>query len=347
MVIDDATGTVTNISSSPGSYYNNGTYRSFMYYYNAIRMSKTGKMIAYTKYDSSFYHLYVRDTAAAKPAVEVSTSSNFGSSVDTFTSPEWLTDDDLLFWAGDSNSTMDMFHYKVSTGVIVNLTKMGGTTRPFAGGGKARPYGGWSSPNGKYLYYIQYGETGTSGTLSDIKAVDVATITVKDITKGMYISYVGSSGAVRAGRTGSNLFFFGEVGGSSANLENMYYFDMNTASTPVPVTTFTKPSSGLWYIYDQAVNDDGTMVTFGAGTSSAALDLFVADVTGTWPKVTKLTTTTSLLSDSKVFTPDNKYVIYGTGASSSALDLRIQPVTGGTAKVLDSSTGDTSPAMAY
>jgi hypothetical protein len=358
-IIDDATGALTNVSNSPGTYYYaGGIGGQFIMHYSAagigtgmigtmLDLSPTGKYVTYVrKYGNpptTIDELYIRDTAASSPAAHLTGATNFADAVGVTRSPTWISDDDLLFWAGVTESTMDMYHYKVSTAALVNLTKTGGTTKPFAGG-KIKPHGGWYSPNGKYLYYLEYGASGTSGTLSDIKAIDLTTLAIKEISKGLYVHYKPKT--IEAAPTGSRVFFYAETGGDAGDDPNVYYFDQNTASTPVKLTTFTKPSSGSWYIHDLIPNTAGTMVAFGAGSASSTLDLYVATATAT-PALTKLTTTQGYLSDNKLFTTDGKSIVYGTGTSSSALDLRIQPLTGGAHKVLEATAGYTGPILAY
>ena len=188
-----------------------------------------------------------------------------------------------------------------------------------------RNYGGWFSPNGKYIYFMEYG--GGSPTESYIRALERASGKLIDITTGLYVYY--SSSNIEASSGSGRVFFYAETN-SAANDENLYYFDQDTASPAVKLTSFTSTN----YIYDIAPSDDGSLVAFGAGSGSTSQQMYVVEVSST-PVVRQLTTTAGYVMDMKMFTSDNKAVVYGTGSSSYKPDVRVQLVTGGPAKVLE------------
>jgi pentapeptide MXKDX repeat protein len=341
IVVDDATGTATNISTAPADYDDAGYY--LMYYASSgshIDISPNSKMVAYVKYASPKRDLYLRPVDKSATAVQITTATNFSSSYDTISAVQWANDDELFFWAGTSTTALDMFRYKVSTSTLTQITTTGGTTKPYSGTPTARPYGGWIAPNGKYIYFVQYDASGSGGSQSNIRVIDRAAGTVKDITSAMYVSYSDTN--IVGTLQGDKVFYHAETGSSTGNDANLYVFDQNAATAPVKLTSFSATN----YIYDIIPNTDGSLVTFNGGSSSSSTDLYVVEVKAT-PVVNKVTASSGYVSDMKAFTADNKSVLFGTGSSSSGLNLQLAPITGGTPTVLDSTTGYTSVIMAY
>ena len=60
--------------------------------------------------------------------VNVSASNFFVSAIDTFRDPVWIDDDSVLFWAGISETQMDLYRYRISTAALLNITKTNGQT---------------------------------------------------------------------------------------------------------------------------------------------------------------------------------------------------------------------------
>jgi hypothetical protein len=357
MLLDEATGKVTNISESPGSYQSTGYYEWYYYYStsgNNVVISPAGKYVAWVQYKSPNYYLYVRAADKSSKAVLITTSTNFASTAKYMANLFWANDDDLFFWAGSSySSTMDMFHYKVSTGALANITQSGNKTKPYAGDGTMRSYNGWPSPNGKYFYFIPYHSKSGTATTSDIWYIERATGKVTQLTKNMY-NYESSSN-FKGVPGSSRIYYYGRPAAtSSPYIEQLYTFDMDAPSTPVKLTNFSQVGTNPnFYLYDIFPMDGGKKVAFHSGYSSSRCAMYVADISGTTPVLYQLTTAgttgSTYISDSKVFTPDGKSVVYGysTTSYSSALDVRIQPIGSSTTPQVLQSSGYNQAILAY
>jgi len=342
-IVDTAKGTSLNLTDDPAWYVGPGYYLG-LYYTNGssthVDVSPGKKYAAFIKYQGYDYELYVRPLDKSKAAVHVTGPTNFSNTLDETHGILWATDDDLLLWAGPSSSNnMDLFHYKVSTGAVVNLTLSGGATKPFALGGKMHSYGGWRSPNGKYLYFMQHDASTPGQYKCNIRALELGTMNITDITSGLYVDYTNKNLESTPGAT-HKVFFYARPPGSN-QADNLYVFDQNTASAPVKLTSFTAPGSGSLVIQDIIPSHDGSQVAFAAGPSKGALHVYVSTA-GPTPKTTQLTTTPGHAMDMKLFSSDNKALVYGVGPAWNKIDLRVSAVDGSGTKVLEPAQGYTS-----
>ncbi|MCK5799648.1 MAG: hypothetical protein KAI47_20800, partial [Deltaproteobacteria bacterium] len=182
--------TATNVSNINDNLYNAGTLLGDSLG-PQIALSTTGKYVVYGA-TSSAASAYKKKAWVVKTdgtgAIEISNSGNFVRSasgttdVDNYGSYLWTSDDDLLFWAGKSSTSMDLFHYRVSTNALFNLTKTGTKSAAPWDGGAWESDGAWVSPTGAHVYYI----AGTSSAMNII-GVDTATFAKFDITTGLNI----------------------------------------------------------------------------------------------------------------------------------------------------------------
>ncbi len=342
MVVDDATGKVATISDAPGKYPDPGNLYAYQDTY--LDISPKGTNIAYLKYKSSTssLSLYVRPVNKSKSAVLVSTTARFASDYKSLGGVQFINEDDLVFWAGTSSYTQDMFMVKVSTGQLTQITKTGGTTQPYSGS-PSQPTlyarGGWISPNGQYLFFLQCYNV-SMAAICNIRAVQRATGTVKDITTNMQVYY---SSNLEAAATGGKVFFSGRSPLTTS--DNLYVFDQNSASAPQQLTSF----NGSSHIHAIMPSANGSRVAFSMAKTSSSTDehMYVAQVQVS-PVVTQLTSTPGDISDMKMFTKNGKYVVYGYSTSYTKSDLRVQPITGGPTTVLDPvSSNYTSTLMVW
>ena len=186
LVVDTKTGACKNITKKPGSYANDT-----IYLFADISLSPKNKYMAYSRRGKVSPGLYIRATGLSKPEVKISTPVNYstkGSLSWFFEALHWDSDDDLLFWAGvtqNGDYGADMYHLKVSTGLVTNLTKTGGLTRPFSKAGELRPNGAWISPNGKYYYFKKCDKQ----LFCSIGSLERSTLKYKDIMPGLVMGY--------------------------------------------------------------------------------------------------------------------------------------------------------------
>ena len=245
MVIKDG-GTAVNASKKALNLYSPGT--GFMDSNNLrIALSKTGKYVTFGTTSSSGDNgtdkskFRIAATDGTGTPVDVSNGTNFVRSsssttnVDTYGSFFWKGDDDLLFWAGTSSNSNDLFHYKVSTKALANLTKTGSATKAPWDGGKWEVDGGWVSQNGAYLYMVAGLSSGTK--TSNIIGVNLTTFAKTDITTGLYIDGESNLNYDMETAPGSaNVWFVASTSGATTSVEDVYVFNQNTGAKAVNLT---------------------------------------------------------------------------------------------------------------
>ncbi len=309
MVVDTASGGVVNITGDPARYGGYGPQGGQMMHFNdgLLRVSPTGKRVAYTRYRGGWRDLYVRDTGGKGPAAHLTRASSFSPAIRYVRAIEWITDGDLVFWAGRDSAGMDMYHYRVSTDALSNLTRTGGgTAPPFGGSGKAFPVGGWWGPDRTFMYFLQ----GSQGA-RDVRALDTRTFTVKEITRGV----TANPESVQAAPRGDRVFFAAR---GSTGSERLYMLN-HRAGTPA-VRLFSAKSGKVTNI---APSPDGARVVFDADGATHA-----ATPGGT---VTRLADLAS--ASAELFAPSAE-LIYAV-KKSGRVELRIQPLAGGPSRLLD------------
>jgi hypothetical protein len=185
----------------------------------------------------------------------------------------------------------------------------------------------WLSPNRKFLYYIH--DSTVSGTYTaDIKAVDLATYKMSNITKGaeVYMSYDGLAACTKSAR----MFFAAEPQATSSTKLELFMFDMDKATPAVQLTNITSAStSTASYLYDINPSPDCSYVAFRAGYSTS-FDLYIAKVTP--PIVLTNVTNASALGtkhyvyDYHMFAADSSLVAFLSGPATNQYQLRATPV---------------------
>jgi len=355
LVLNTATGAVVNVTDKPGSYQEPG----YMVMFNdtgAHRggLSSSGKYVAWTTLVAGGQELYVRPTDKSKPAVHLTSNANFSPAVDTVNGVEWLGDDDLFFWAGTHTKYQDGFHYRASIDMLNPLTNIGGSTKPFPGystmaKGLSRPRGGWWSPNGKHLFYLEERISAKGVSRTTIEIVTRATGYRSDHTPFVNVRNDGTN--LEAAEGSPHVFFAARPAAVSGG-DDLYYLNQNSGSKPVKLTHLGSTTPGL--IIDAIFPaHGGKQVAFTAGTA-AAQSLYVVSVSSN-PVTTKVdgfspgTGLYQWIADQKVFSSDGKALAYGLNANKSndKYTLRWSPIPGGKEVVLDPTEGYTHVLAVY
>jgi hypothetical protein len=257
---------------------------------------------------------------------EISTATNFvrGSSsvdVDTYGSNIWTDDDNLLFWAGTSNTKVDLFRFKASSSTLTALTKTGtATVAPWAAG-VWEVDGAWINAAGTYVYYV----AGKSGEMNII-GVNTTTFAKVDITTGLNINSESSLDDDMEGHASSKyVWFVAKKASASVALEDLYLFDQN-AGTAASLKNLTNHSgTSAISITNLSISPDGTYASYTTGTGSSA-KLWAVPASGT---PVALNSTGSYVEPAYTWTADSKGIVYGGGStSSSTLDLKLVTVPG-------------------
>lgn len=338
--VDDANGLVTNMSNSPvqpGGY--NGHYDYYSHRETVFDISPRGSYVAFTTKELGRHQLYVRAANHSTATILVTDAAAFADDYDTVGGVQFVNEDDLFFWVGPRGDAADLFHYRISTAALRQVTYTGGTTRPFTGE-KGQPTlraaGGWVSPNGKYLYTMV---ESVSSAKCNILAIDRETAATKPITQQLYVN--PNSSNIEATASGGRVFFYAATDAHTTD-HDLYVFDQQSASVPVRLTAF----SGVSRIQHIVPNTDGSLVAFvrsegmpGSGNES----LYVAELEPT-PMLRKLVEKAAFFLDMKFFTKDGKRLVYSAGGR-----LQVQPINGGAAEVVQQEKAghNAIPIMVY
>jgi hypothetical protein len=297
-----------------------------------LRMSPSGKRVAYVRYENGRDRLLVRDTAAGSPAVLVTGAPGFSKNVSVVRSIEWVGHDDLVFWAGARSKAgaagpgmeLEMYRFRVSTGGLSNLTRTGSTTKPFDGG-KVYPVGGWRGPDGRHLYFLQ-----TNGTHANLGALDTSSFSVEEITRG---AFVVNSRIVAVAR-GDRVFYPARESSSNSHPDNLFMFDRRVASTPVKLYGGKKGSIRI-----DVVNQEGSLVIFSVADAT-----LMADLRGV--KAGLIDLRGQVITSRDLFAPDNLSLTY-TWVSFDEWELRIRPLNASGYRWLDGRASFIGPLLVY
>lgn len=327
MVIKDG-GSPVNVSKLATDLYNPNTTSFFDTLYPRMAFTPGGSHIAFYTASGGTpkYGLMLAKTDGTGTPAQLNTTTAFASAVDNYGSLFFPDNDNLLFAAGTTSEKVDLFHYKVSTKALANLTKTGTATKAPWDGGVIEFDGGWVSPNGKYLYLVAYKST----TDANIIAVDLGTFVKKDITTGTFInSEKDLDNDMDTVPGSSKVWFVGKKGGK----EDIYVFDQNSAGTP---TNLTKQTTTAHEYNNLHVSPDGKFASYMVGSGTAEVLYIIPTAGGTAKALTKAG---PYLEDSYAWTMDSAAIAYGAGSSTSKIDLFLVTITGGTPKKLHASQG--------
>ena len=291
----------------------------------------------------------------SKPEVKISTPVNFstkGSLSWFFEALHWDSDDDLLFWAGvtqNGDYGADMYHLKVSTGLVTNLTKTGGLTRPFSKAGELRPNGAWISPNGKYYYFKKCDKQ----LFCSIGSLERSTLKYKDIMPGLVMGYSHRAAPeFLDAPAGKPELVFLEAAKKYSSTSDLYYFNQNKATVAKSLTSF----SGKSELEGFHLNSSGTLIAFEMNPGKGWWDKYLLEVNiGGTPKLHKLTKSAGYNSWMTGFIDSDKALIWGhakppgyyIGDDYDKAELRISTTDGKVTKVIDPVKGFKSVLAIY
>ena len=354
LIIDTAAGAGSNLTGTP-SYHEKAGYQLMSTSASGSRagISPNNSHAAWVHNNAGVDELYMRPLNKSSAAVHITGGANFASAVDEVYSVQWINDDTLFFVAGTSQKTSDMYTYKVSTGAVAALTTRGGTKPPFAGYstsvlGHGYPDGGWLSPGGKYLYFLEAQGSAYAPEQYNLRGFERATGKLMDITKGLYIT----PGAINleAAPAGPNVYFFAASPMSPGRMD-LFVFDQDKATPALNLSAFPKTST-YQSIIDIFPGQDGTRAAFASG-SAYGRSLYVAEaksppVLHTVHAFSPSAGAHSYIGEQKLFTTDGKALVFTLDTTGGyKFDLRIKSLYGGTVTVLDSTKGYTHVMAVY
>lgn len=329
ITVNTSTMKAVNVSKSPGTFRERSYYWGYAGSGSQMAVSAKGTYVAYVKYVSSRYNLYVAKADGSGTPYHVTQTANFSYTYHRPYSLKFLDDDNLIFTIyGSSSSYNDIYRFQASTNTLANLTLINSTskTKPYYPSSTSyfRTYGMWLSPNRKYLYFLAYHRP-VSTYYYDIKAVDLSTWKVKDITTGAEVYLSADAFASCQGK--GTFFYVAEPQATTYTRHQLFSFNMNTASKPVQLTNLpgSTYNPNYMYIYDVTPSPDCTHVAFRAGYSNY-LNLYAGQA-----MKGKITNGSNVTGVNYVFdyigvSSDNKQVVYFDGTSSSRYTMKVVPM---------------------
>lgn len=310
---DGDTPSITNISNSPET-YSDRYGRVTPMLDPRLAVSPTGKNVAFTTSLTGKAYIAGADGSNKK---EIHT--NFDSAVKEFGRFYWTSDDDLLFWAGASEETLDLYRYQVSTATLTPITKTGSTAAPYKAGALAM-YGMWVSPNKNFIYFVM----ANSGT--NVVGVNTKTFALVDITTGLDIRHEVQTQIKQDFESLPNnakVWFIAKTTDSSNY--NLYVFDQNAGSKAEAIAQNISTSDE---IHKLTLSPSGAHVGYTTGKSAGTTRtevLHVIPAEGGQPQ--------DLLKDlyfgeTYAWTPDGSAIVIGAGEKGGRHNLYKVPVTG-------------------
>jgi len=299
-----------------------------------LAMSPKGTYVAYGTTSSASANkssFWVAKADGTGTPVMVNSSTNFASAVDTFGGYYFADEDNLLFLAGTTNTKMDLFHYKISTKALANLTKTDTATAAPWKGGKLESDAAWIPKNGKYLYFVMGEPALSTGKYDTIYKVDLTTFAGAWIGKTLYIGAESSAYADMATVAGSdNVFFVAYIPGS-VQLEDLYVFNQSTGASSSLKKLTSHTGTTAVYLSGLIVSPDGKYAAYITGSSGKQTVYVVAAAGGT---PVALNSTAGYIEQAMAWKQDSSGVIYGMGTTSGKLDLYVTSKDGKTSKKL-------------
>jgi hypothetical protein len=266
--------------------------------------------------------------------IEISSGGNFVRSnnknidVDQYGAFHWTDDDNLLFWAGVSTTDTDLFHYKVSTSALSNLTQTGSKSAAPWDGGSWEVDGGWVNPAGSHIFYV----AGASSAMNII-GVNLTSFAKTNISTGLNIDSESDLDVDMEGQEGSpSVWFVAQKTGRTVAIEDLYVFDQNagTAASLKNLTGHTGTSAVS--ISSLAISPDATYASY---TTGSGLSTILYTVTSSASPVA-LNGTGGHVGP-YVWKADSAGIVHGGGTTADKLDLIRVPATGGTPTTLHAS----------
>lgn len=329
-LIDDASGQATNITKSPGQVAPPGDHFG-QPSGGLMAISPGGKLVAFVRTDQGSPELHVAK-GDGSGAVHVTTDARFESSVAVIINLHFADDNNLLFMAGVTMYQMDLFRWDQAQATAANVTGHGSSVQPFAGYGTFYPRAAWVSPNGKFLYWVEYDY---SVEVSDLRGLDLGTLKLQKVTTNAELPAGADSFA--ACPTSGKLYFVAEPNPKQNNRE-VWEMDQNSGGPAVKRTTMSTTSTSYWFVYNLTTSVDCSRLSWSAGGTYAMRHLYALDAQ-TGPPVT-VTLVPKYVEPTHALTPDGLTHLFASGGSDGSATLKaVASAHGATPLTLDPVAG--------
>ncbi|MFH1130070.1 MAG: hypothetical protein V1754_01965, partial [Pseudomonadota bacterium] len=294
-----------------------------------LALSPLGTQVAYVQNYSGVDELFVVQTDGTGVSVQITYQTRFASGVNQIANLFWANENNLFFMAGAVGG-FDVYKWDVAAATATNLTGYGSKTQPFDGLGEFSPMGEWVSPNGGWLYWIEYSlqtnERSIGGVdLSSFKVVKV----VEHVDFGQGIGSFSPC-------SNSGMLYFSAKPDFQKELYEIWGFDQNQGQV---ATQLTNMGTGTyWFVRDLSLNGSCTKLVWSAGVMLDVRLIYSLSL-----PMTKLPEQVTIvprnIAETIRFTPDGTTVVFGSGGSTDKETLKAVPLPGGASTTLDNQAG--------
>ena len=333
-ILDLKTAKATNVTKSPSYIVSRGY--SFGSMGGQLAISPKGSTAAYVKWISGTPELFVTSTAAGAKPEHLSGTAIFSDSVTALYNLHLPDEENMLFMAGETYYSLDIYHYNVKSKKLLNLSGTGGLSKPFDGWGDFSPQGAWVSPNGKWFYWVGYNYYSSPYSSANIMGVDLTSFKLTWITKGARVATSSDSVAACA-KSGAVYWAVEQKPGTYS--QEIFTFDQEKGQPAVRVTDMTKGTSAYWFAYHLVLDPSCSRLAWSAGGGYYNRLMFVMDVKNPL-KERQLSTTPRYVAPRVRFTPDGLSLIHASGGSPTATTLKAVTIAGSAGAQLDSTAGN-------
>jgi hypothetical protein len=257
----------------------------------------------------------VRTDGSNAGAVAAFTTALFDAQVDTFGELLWLDDNRLLFGAGGTATSFDLYVHDVTGPSTTNLTKTttGSLSVPFTAGGttgNVNVQGSFVSDNRKFYYFLRSFTATTDGLTTNLVGIEMATgrlfaVTGVEFGTGICCDLRAVSTTVytwqfRRHPVTNQMYFIASSDTGNASLradDQIWRFNPENGSHAVQVTNNTGTASStanIQRIDDMVIQPSGGLVAYAQGVGTLTTvpeDVFVVPANGLMSASTKLSKT--------------------------------------------------------
>lgn len=279
-----------------------------------LAVSTAGKNVAFTSSSSGKFWV-----AGSDGSKKVEVSTNFEATVTEYGRFYWVSDDDLLFWAGDSEESLDLYRYQVSSGTLTPITKTGSSAAPYKTGTRGT-FGTWFSPNKEFIYFVT-----SSGSETNILGINTKTFAPVEITTGLDIRHESRQlhQDFETLPNNANVWFIAKTAGTTNS--SVYVFDQNAGSK---ATVLAQDVNTTDEVQKLTVSPSGSYVAYTTGTSSAMTPAEILHLLSTQGGQPQDLLKDLFLSQTYAWTPDGSAIVIGAGENGGKQSLYKVPITG-------------------
>ncbi|MAG54786.1 MAG: hypothetical protein CMJ83_00690 [Planctomycetes bacterium] len=298
---------------------------------NQAAISPANGQVAFVARQGGDDELWVVPADASGSPVHVTSATDFAADIDDVIELWWADEDNLLFFAGETTLTTDLYRYQVSLGTVENLTQTNGqSSTPFASTPPATidPDGVWTNLDRTWLYFLRDTPSAAPQLVLNVVGVDLLLFTVKDITGSEFstgatspIKYPSIANMeIAYAPVGPDMSFIAEV--LTGTDDDVWSFDADNGGAAVQVTAHGG-TAGI-EVDNLSVDAAGTTVVFSrrSGGNEAIWTATLASAASA-ASLIPAATNGDLVDGSIVWGTGGFFFAYGANSNSNPTDATL------------------------